>query len=143
MSPAPRPQIGIGLLVVRGNTILLGQRKSSHGSGEYGGPGGHLEAMESFEDCIKREMREEVGTKMKIKNLRFLCITNLTKYPPKHYVDIGMVADWRSGEPVLMEPDKLVSWDWYDLDNLPTPFFACLDNYLEALRSGTRYFPHA
>lgn len=96
MIDTPRPKVGIGLLLIKGDTILLGQRKSLHGNGEFGGPGGHLENFESFEDCIMREFREEVGDNMKIINLRYLCTTNLMKYAPKHYVDIGMIAEWHS-----------------------------------------------
>lgn len=140
-SEIDRPQVGLGLLVVRHNTILLGQRRSSHGSGEYATPGGHLESTESFEDCLLRELEEEAGPEFKIKNLGFLCVTNLTKYPPKHYVDIGMVAEWDAGEPKVMEPTKLETWDWYDLDNLPSPLFGCVDNYIEAYRNGQKYFP--
>ncbi|MGI9027787.1 MAG: nucleotide triphosphate diphosphatase NUDT15 [Candidatus Saccharimonadales bacterium] len=141
MSNIERPKVGIGLLVVKGNSILLGERKSSHGQGEFGGPGGHLELFESFEDCIMREFKEEVGDKMQIKNLGYLCTTNLMKYPPKHYVDIGMIAEWESGEPIVCEPDKLTSWEWYEIDKkLPGVAFGCLENYLEAFKTGRTYF---
>lgn len=134
------PKTGLGLLVIRGNKILLGKRLSSHGTGQYGGPGGHMEYGESFEETILRELLEEAGNTMTIKNLRFLCVTNLRRYMPKHYVDIGMVAEWVSGEPIIGEPDKLESWDWYDIDDLPTPLFGCMDNYKEAYRTGRPYF---
>lgn len=135
-----RPQIGVGLLLVKGNKILLGKRKKSHGEGEYGGPGGHLEPLESFEDCAMRELAEEAGNDIKIKNLRFLCLTNLRKYAPKHYVDIGMVAEWSSGTPKVMESEKLESWEWHDIDNLPSPLFAVEPNYVEAYKTGKSYF---
>lgn len=142
MTNTERPKVGIGLLVVKGNSILLGERLSSHGQGEFGGPGGHLEAFESFEDCIMREFREEVGTDMRLKNLGYLCTTNLMKYPPKHYVDIGMIAEWESGEPIVCEPRKLRSWNCYDIDNeLPRVLFGCMENYLEAFKTGRPYFP--
>jgi 8-oxo-dGTP diphosphatase len=143
MNEFARPKVGIGLLVVKGDCILLGQRKSQHGKGEFGGPGGHLEGMESFEDCIMREFREEVGSEMQIKNLGFLCVTNLMKYLPKHYVDIGMTAEWELGEPTVGEPDKLVSWKWYPINELPSPLFGCMENYLEAYKTGQSYFPTA
>ncbi len=143
MSDLKRPKVGIGLLVVKGDKILLGQRKSSHGTGEYGGPGGHLEGMESFEECILREVAEEAGDDLKLRNLRFLCVTNLTKYPPKHYVDIGMFAEWESGEAVVAEPRKLESWGWYPIDHLPAPLFGCMENYIDAYRNKTVYFPTA
>ncbi len=143
MSEFGRPQVGIGLLIVKNDLIMLGQRKSSHGAGEFGGPGGHFEYDESFEDSIIRELREEAGEEIVIKDLRFLCITNLRKYLPKHYVDIGMVAEWESGEPEVTEPDKLESWGWYPMDDLPVNLFACMNNYIEAYRTGCAYFPEA
>lgn len=140
MSELQRPQVGIGLLIVKDGSVLLGERKGSHGAGEFGGTGGHLEQNESFEDCILRELAEEAGSEIKVKNLRFLCVTNLSKYPPKHYVDIGMVADWEAGDPIVMEPHKLVAWNWYPLDAVPENLFGCVANYIEAYRTGTAYF---
>jgi 8-oxo-dGTP diphosphatase len=135
-----KPKVGVGLLLIKGNQVLLGKRKGAHGSGEYGGPGGHLELMESFEGGLRREIEEEAGSKLKIKNLRFLCVTNLRKYAPKHYIDIGMVADWEAGEPQVMEPDKLENWKWYDIGNLPAPLFAVEPNYVKAYKTGQTYF---
>jgi 8-oxo-dGTP diphosphatase len=138
-----RPKVGIGILIIRSSTILLGKRLSSHGVGEYGGPGGHLEGMESFEACVLRELEEEAGDEIKIKNLGFLCVTNLTKYPPKHYVDIGMLAEWESGEPIVKERNKLESWNWFDINKLPSPLFGCVENYIEAYKTGKTYFQSA
>lgn len=133
--------VGMGLLVVRGDTILLGKRKGSHGEGEWAGPGGHLEAGESFEDVV-REFHEEAGDHMVIKDLGFLCVTNVLRYmPEKHYVDIGMVATWVSGEPEVMEPDKLETWEWHPMDNLPGPLMDGMENYVVAYRTGQTYFP--
>ncbi len=47
----------------------------------------------------------------------------MTKYAPKHYAHIGLLADWDSGEPRVLEPEKSESWGWYDLENLPEPLF--------------------
>src|SRR4051812_31673361 len=94
-----RPKVGIGVLIFKEGKILLGKRKNSNGlgEGEYAGTGGHLEQLETFEDCAKRETLEEAG--IEIENVRFLCLVNVREYAPKHYVDIGLVADWKSGEP--------------------------------------------
>jgi len=138
-----KPQVGIGVLVFRDGKVLLGRRKGSHGSGQYGGPGGHLEYMESPQECAEREIREETG--ITVCNIRFLCLTNLLKrYVPKHYIDIGMVADWESGElpDEPLEPEKCEYWDWYDLDDLPTPLFGAVGNYIQAYKTAGNLFPN-
>lgn len=140
MNETQRPLVGIGLMIVKDGAILLGKRKSTHGRGQFGAPGGHFEYMETLEDSIMREFREEVGNKMQIANLRYLCTTNMRRYAPKHYLDIGMVAEWVSGEPIVMEPDKLESWNWYKIDELPDEVFGCMDNYIEAYKTGRTYF---
>ena len=133
-----RPKVGIGILIFKNNKVLLGKRKGAHASDVYAGPGGHLEHLESFAACAKREAREETG--MEIENIRFLCLTNFKTYAPKHYVDIGLAADWKNGEPQILEPNKCESWGWYDLDNLPAPLFELVKNYIEAYHTGKNYY---
>ncbi|MDE1967163.1 MAG: NUDIX domain-containing protein [Patescibacteria group bacterium] len=138
MEQKPYPKVGIGVMIMKDGKVLLGKRRGSHGKGEYAFPGGHMEYMESFEDCAKRETSEETG--MQICNVRFLRLMNLKQYAPKHYVDVGLIADWQSGEPKIMEPDKVESWAWYDLDDLPDPIFSSIPSYIEALKTGRNYW---
>jgi 8-oxo-dGTP diphosphatase len=51
-------------MIVKNGSVLLGKRKGSHGEGEYAFPGGHLEYMESFEQCAHRETLEECGVEI-------------------------------------------------------------------------------
>ncbi|OGZ69774.1 MAG: hypothetical protein A3D35_03215 [Candidatus Staskawiczbacteria bacterium RIFCSPHIGHO2_02_FULL_34_9] len=134
-----RPKVGIGVMIMKEGKILLGKRKHKDGlgDGQYAGTGGHLEHMESFEDCLRRETREEAG--IELDNIRFLCVINLKDYAPKHYVDLGFVADWKSGEPKNIEPEKREGWEWFDLDNLPE-LFGSLPKYIEAYKTGRNYF---
>lgn len=118
--------------------FLLGKRKSSHGDGEYASPGGHLEYMESIEDCVKREVMEETGGE--VENIKFLRLYNMKAYAPKHYIDICVTCDWKGGQPKVIEPEKCESWDWYDLDNLPQPLFRSWHTIIEALKTGKNYF---
>ena len=126
------PKVGIGVIIFKDDKILLGKRKGSHGEREFAFPGGHLEYMENFEDCAKRETLEECG--IEIKNVRFQFLANLKKYNPKHYVHIGLLADWVSGTPEVKEVNKCEFWKWYDMNNLPEPMFEpcklSFDSYL-------------
>lgn len=138
MDKDQRPKIGIGVMVVKDGKVLLGKRKGSHGSGEYAWPGGHMEYMESFKECAKREVKEETG--MEIGNIRFLRLLNLKSYAPKHYVDIGLIAEWKSGKPQVMEPKKIEGWGWYKMDKLPEPLFSTIPSYIEAYKTGKNFW---
>jgi 8-oxo-dGTP diphosphatase len=133
-----KPKVGVGVMVFKDRKVLLGKRKNSHGTGEYAWPGGHMEYMESFEQCAKRELKEETG--IEIENIKFLRLLNFKDYAPKHYIDIGLTADWKSGEPQILEPEKCESWGWYDLNDLPNPLFKSLPSYFEALKTGRIFF---
>ncbi len=138
MNQETKPRVGIGIMILKDGKVLLGKRKGSHGSGEYAFPGGHLEYMESYKECALREIGEECG--IEIKNLRFLYVSNIKRYAPKHYVHIGLIADWQSGEPQVLEPDKLEHWGWYDLTDLPEPLFATIHDSIEAYKTGRTFW---
>ena len=132
-----KPKVGIGIMIIKDRKVLLGKRRGSHGEGEYAFPGGHLEYMESFEDCAKRETKEECG--IEITNIRFQFLSNVTKYAPKHYVHIGLIADWKSGEPKVLEPEKCESWDWHGIDKLPEPLFEMCRQGIHCYKLGENY----
>jgi 8-oxo-dGTP diphosphatase len=131
-------KVGVGVLVIKDGKVLLGKRKNAHGADEYGGPGGHLEYGETIEQTALREIGEECG--IKVKNLKMLCVSDLLTYFPKHYVDIGFAAEWESGEPEVLEPHKLESWDWYDIDTMPEKLFGCVTAYIDSYRTSKKYF---
>lgn len=133
---ANRPQVGISLLVVFDNSVLLGKRLGSHGAGEYGTPGGHMEHGEAFHEAALRELAEECGDSVIVTRPKVIRVTNLRTYLPKHYVDVGLVAHWCGGEAETMEPDKCAGWDFYPIGALPSPRFAAVDSLIDAYRSG-------
>lgn len=133
-----RPLVGVGVLVMKGGQVLLGRRLNAHGAGEYASPGGHLEHLESFEACARREVLEETG--LELGDIHFLRLLNTTQYAPRHYVDVSLVAEWKQGEPRVLEPEKVERWDWYSLDALPSPLFGMLATSIEALRTGRRFW---
>lgn len=133
----PYPKVGIGVMIRRGDTILLGRRRNSHGDGSYSWCGGHLEYGESFEDCAIREVREESG--LIVRRLSFLCLHNILAYD-RHYVDIQFIADEvEAGEPQVLEPHKIAEWGWYGLDALPQPLFKPVELALAAWKAGRSY----
>lgn len=133
-----KPKVGVGVMILKEGKVLLGKRKGSHGEGEFAFPGGHLEYMESFIDCARREVTEECG--LGIDNIRFLFLANVVKYSPKHYIHIGLIADWENGEPKVLEPEKTEGWQWYKIGALPKPMFEMCKLSIDSYKSGTIYF---
>jgi 8-oxo-dGTP diphosphatase len=136
--PHNQPQVGVGVMIFKDGLVLLGQRKGSHGAGEYAFPGGHLEYLESFEQCAQRETLEECG--VTICHVRFQFVANVQTYAPRHYVHVGLLADWHSGAPALLEPEASGAWDWYALDNLPHPLFEMSRLAVESCKTGRTYY---
>jgi len=125
-----RPKVGLGVYIVKNKKILLGKRIGSHGANSWCPPGGHLEFGESFEQCVKRETLEETG--IKIKNIRFLGITNDFFNKEKcHYITIAMIADYGSGLVKIMEPNKCLEWKWFSWNKFPKNLFLPTKNLLK------------
>jgi len=126
-----RPKVGIGVYIIKDGKLLLGERIGAHQTNTFCAPGGHLEYGESWEECAKRETAEETG--VEIDNMRFLGITNdIMKDDEKHYITIAMIADYKSGEPTNLEPDKCLGWKWYAFDEIPERKSAFLANFLNS-----------
>jgi len=134
-------KVGVGVaLIDQEDRILLGKRRGSHGEGQWALPGGHLEFNESFQACAERELEEEIGSSVKYSGLHVVSVINLIEYYPKHYIDIGMVAYYDGGIPEVMEPDKVETWEWHWMYNLPKPTFATVQRIIIAASGGNRFY---
>ncbi len=120
--------VGVGVLVLQGNCILLGERLDAHGAGTWAPPGGHLEFGETPEDCAKRELREETNLRA-LKVRRGPWCNNI--FEAKHYVTLLMIVDSFEGEFKAMEPDKCKQWRWFAKNELPENLFAPLATMIE------------
>lgn len=126
-----QPRVGVGVFIIKNGVFLMGKRVGEHGKGSWSVPGGWLEYQESFEDAAKREVREETG--VEIKDVRFAALTNnVFRNEDIHSLTVWMMADWKSGDPTINEPDKFVDQQWFNLDHLPEPLFLPWDSLLKS-----------
>ncbi len=112
--------IGTAVIILnQNNQLLLGLRKNAAKAGYYGLPGGRLKMKEKVIDGAHRELKEE--TNLNSKKLNLVCVVKEWLEDEKrdfvHFIFI--CKDW-SGKLTLAEPDKCASWNWSDLNNLPT-----------------------
>jgi NAD+ diphosphatase len=103
--------VAIGL-VVRGDEILLA-RSPHFAPGMYSALAGFVEAGESAEDCLRREIREESG--IEVGELRYF---GSQSWPYPHSLMLGFIAEYLAGEPVPQE-SEIEDVGWYALDRLP------------------------
>ena len=138
--------VGFGVMLMKEEKILLGRRHSDpnkanselHGEGTWTMPGGKLEFGESFEDGAKREVYEETG--LQLNGVKIICVNN-DKNGYAHFITIGLFSDKFSGELQVMEPDEIVEWQWFGLDNLPVAFYFPSARIIENYRKKLFYIP--
>ncbi len=131
---------GFGVIIKKGNKVLLGKRHSDpekadsamHGEGTWTLPGGKLHMGESLGDAAKREVFEETG--IKLKKSKVLGVQNDLAGNDAHFITIANLAlEWK-GEPQIMEPEEITEWQWFSLNKLPKPMFKpsakMIKNYL-------------
>lgn len=84
-------------------------------------PGGTLEADEGLDECAVREIREEINLDVRIRKVLYLADflqapeialantppTPQPKLPPRHTVDVFMLADYVSGSPQMTLDENL------------------------------------
>ena len=125
-----RPHIGVGVIVWKGDRLLLGKRISAHSENSWQFPGGHLEFGETVEACARREVGEEAG--IAIRNISPCGYTNdVFIDADKHYVTLFVSSDYDSGELTVMEPEKCEQWQWFPWNSLPEPLFLPIKNFLK------------
>lgn len=108
----PRIAPAMMVLVRRDDRILLG-RAPHFVSGVYSALAGFVEAGESLEECVHREVLEEVG--ITISNLRYF---RSQSWPFPHSLMLAFVADYAAGE-LQPNPAELADARWFGLDELP------------------------
>lgn len=95
-----------------GRELLLA-RGSRFPGAFYSALAGFVEPSESVEECIHREVREEVG--LRVRDLRYF---GSQSWPFPHSLMLAFVADYDGGE-IACQPDEIVDAQWFPLHRLP------------------------
>ena len=65
----PRIEVGAAVIFNQGNILISQRDESSHLSGLWEFPGGKREDHESFEECVRREIQEELNVEVAVEDL--------------------------------------------------------------------------
>lgn len=109
----PRIQPCIIVLVNKGDKLLLCRHVQRHQT-IYACVAGFMEAGETAEQTVHREVMEETG--LTIKNLKYF---GSQSWPFPAQLMIAFTAEYESGELHLQE-DEIADANWYSINNLPS-----------------------
>ncbi len=134
-SAYPRLSPAMMVLVWRGRELLLA-RAPHYAKGMYSALAGFVETGESLEECVHREVAEEVG--VRVRGLRYY---GSQSWPFPHSLMVAYTAEWTGGD-IVRQEDEIEDAGWYDIDALPgvPPRFSIAGHLIrdtaEALRAG-------
>jgi len=124
-----KPEVGVALILTRGNQVLLMKRKGPHGPGTWTVPGGHMDFGETPEQCGAREAMEEIG--VEVVDIRFRALTSdIFESEGRHSISIWMDGRIRAGEPRIAAEKEAAELGWFDWDSLPQPLYLPLENFV-------------
>jgi NAD+ diphosphatase len=112
-STRPRYSPAIIVLVKKGDKILLAS-SPKYPADLHSVLAGFLEPYENFEDCVHREVKEEVG--IEVTNIRYF---GSEQWPFPDSLMVGFIADFAGGE-ITIDPNEIASAGWFGRNNLPT-----------------------
>ncbi|MBW1863503.1 MAG: NAD(+) diphosphatase, partial [Deltaproteobacteria bacterium] len=98
--------------VLRGNQILLA-RANRFPYKFYSVLAGFVEPEESLEECLKREVKEEVG--VEVKNI---CYFGSQPWPFPNSLMVAFTADYAKGK-ITIDENEIMDAGWFTADNLP------------------------
>ncbi len=100
-------------LIIRDKKVLL-VHNAKHGL-RIEPPGGKRHDNESWEGSVEREVEEELGIKVKPLSL----FGTFDTHSPEGEFSVRMyLCEITSGEPKVMEPEKIPSFGWYSFGEL-------------------------
>ncbi|MFD3590503.1 NUDIX domain-containing protein [Streptomyces sp. NPDC058683] len=127
--PATHAAVGVGAILLREQGILLGR----HHRGTLELPGGSVEAGESFEDAVVRELAEETGLIARTGDVGLLG-TLVDHVEGVLRVTVGALVHAWQGQAATQPDESVGNWAWYALDQLPDGLFVCSAQILTSWR---------
>ena len=113
--------VAAGVLEREGRILAARRKRGSHLEGHWEFPGGKIEPEESPEECLVRELAEEIGVRVVPRGILEVVFH---RYPEKNVLLLFYRCDLLEGEPLPLECDEV---RWVALADLPSLEWAPAD----------------
>jgi NAD+ diphosphatase len=108
----PRVSPAVMMLIRRGRELLLA-RSPRFPNGTFSALAGFVEPGESLEQCVAREVDEEVG--LRVKNIRYFASQ---PWPFPHSLMVAFHCEYAGGD-IRLQPEEIAEAHWFDVFQLP------------------------
>jgi ADP-ribose pyrophosphatase YjhB (NUDIX family) len=108
-----RPFLAVSAAIVRDGKILVVRRARPPANGLYTLPGGVVEAGETLEEAVAREVLEETSltiAPVALAGFREAIARDRDDRVERHFVILCFASRWLSGEPILNEELSEARW---------------------------------
>jgi len=108
-----RPFLAVSAAIIRQDRVLVVRRAKPPSGGLYTLPGGVVEAGESLQAALKREVMEETAVTIEpvaFADYREIIVRDADDGVVRHFVVMAFACRWVSGEPVLNEELAEARW---------------------------------
>ena len=108
-----RPWVGVGIVVWRGDEVLLVRRAKPPRQGEWSIPGGAQSLGETVFEAAIREVREETGVTIRPTGIITVVdsiVRDGRQRPQFHYTLVEISAEWMAGDAVAADDVDDVRW---------------------------------
>ncbi|MFJ4876741.1 NUDIX hydrolase [Streptomyces sp. NPDC088745] len=130
-APTPNCLAGVGVIVQDAATgrVLLGLGHN----GRWELPGGKVDTGESFEAAGLRELAEETGLSLDASLVRVVGVTLDSGYGLNR-ISAAVLVPAGNAVAQVMEPDKILRWEWFAPEEIPDALFVPSAAVLRAWR---------
>ena len=126
------------LILIKDDRVLLSRRfNTGYMDGHYSLPAGHVDEGETVEDCLVREVKEEIGISVKKKDIKLVHVMHRKEADIR--LDFFYTADSYTGILKNMEPEKCDDLKWFELNKLPKNILPYIKQAIEESQQQVLY----
>lgn len=126
-----------GILIENGKILLI-KRRTMPEKGKWALPGGRIEDDETVEECLKREIKEELG--IEVESMRLFGVYSKPERDPRKIISLVYIIKRKSGE--LRPGDDAAEAQWFVFSNLPADLAFDHEEILTDLKISLQTMPY-